>query len=154
MKTFKRGSFMTKRTSSGFAAKHPSNTTVAESIVKAVSERLIDKAMTCQAAFGIVAESGAAPREVGKAIDLAEGRITKCQLGLFGYEAPNRKMIQAAAVVDSRIREAIESALTQGRLTCSAAWRIADQAGIARIKVADACEALKIKIKECQLGAF
>ena len=145
---------MTKCASCGFAAKHPSNTTVAPGIVKSVGEHLVDKAMTCQAAFGIAGETGAAPREVGKAIDLAEGRITKCQLGLFGYEAPNRKMIQAAEVVDPRIRENIEKALTQGRLTCSAAWRIADQAGIARIKVADACEALKIKIKECQLGAF
>lgn len=145
---------MTKCKSCGFAAKHPSHTTVAPGIVKAVGERLVDKAITCQSAFGISGESGAAPREVGKAIDLAEGRITKCQLGLFGYEAPNRKMIQAAEVVDSQLRTAIENDLTQGRLTCSAAWRIADQAGIARIKVADACEALNIKIKECQLGAF
>jgi len=145
---------MTKSASRGFAAKHPPNTKVAPQIVKAVGERFVDMAITCQAAFDITAESGAAPGEVGKAIDLVEGRIIKCQLGLFGYEAPNRKMIQAAEVVDPRIREAIESALTQGRLTCCAAWRIADQAGIARIKVADACEALKIKIKECQLGAF
>jgi len=145
---------MTKSASRGFAAKHPPNTKVAPQIVKMVGERLVDMAITCQAAFGITAESGAAPGEVGKAIDLAEGRIIKCQLGLFGYEAPNRKIIQAAEVVDPRIREAIENALTQGHLTCSAAWRIADQAGIARIEVADACEALKIKIKECQLGAF
>ncbi len=146
---------MTKNNSSGFAAKHPSPTPVAPGIKKAVHERLVDKAISCRAAFDVADETGTTPTEVGKAIDLAEGRIVKCQLGLFGYkEAPNRKMIRAAEIVEPELRAAIENALTQGRLTCIAAWSIADQAGIARLKVADACEALNIKIKECQLGAF
>jgi len=40
------------------------------------------------------------------------------------------------------------------KLSCAAAWEIAGSLNISRTKVASACEAMGIKIKPCQLGAF
>jgi PIN domain nuclease of toxin-antitoxin system len=39
-------------------------------------------------------------------------------------------------------------------LSCAAAWEIAKKINIPRMKVCAAAEALEIKIKPCQLGAF
>jgi hypothetical protein len=34
------------------------------------------------------------------------------------------------------------------------AWMLADRLGMKRLELACACEALEIKVGECQLGAF
>jgi len=39
-------------------------------------------------------------------------------------------------------------------LSCAVSWEIADALQLTRMAVSEACEALKIKIKPCQLGAF
>jgi hypothetical protein len=56
--------------------------------------------------------------------------------------------------VSTKLEKAIRGALADGWLPCLTAWKIADGMGIARMEVSSACEALKIKIKPCQLGAF
>jgi hypothetical protein len=52
------------------------------------------------------------------------------------------------------LKENILAALKNNRLPCSAAWLIAKKLKLPRMKVSAACEALLIKIKPCQLGAF
>lgn len=136
-----------------FKAKHPPGTTVAPTVAEAVGKQLAKKAMTCQSAHALAGSLGVAPGDIGVAIDLQEGQIQKCQLGLFGYGV-DRKAIQPARQVPPDLKAAIEASLVDGRLGCAAAWRIADTAGIARMAVANVCEALKIKINACQLGAF
>jgi len=143
---------MTHHDSGHFSAKHPDGTSVSPALRQAVQDRLVDNEITCHAAHAICEALHVTPREVGIAIDLQEGRIRKCQLGLFGY--PKGKPMKAAETVGPELRAAIEAALVDGRLPCVEAWRIADAGGIARLAVANACEALKIKIKPCQLGAF
>jgi hypothetical protein len=91
--------------------------------------------------------------EAGKTIDLLNIKITKCQLGLFGY-GETKKIVQPAKEVAPELKENITSALKDGMLSCSCAWEIAGKLNIPRMKVASACEALQIKIKPCQLGAF
>jgi hypothetical protein len=144
---------MTHHDSGHFSAKHPIGTRVTSALQQAVHDRLVDQEITCHAAHAICEALHVTPREVGIAIDLQEGHIRKCQLGLFGY-GPKGKAVKAAEKVAPELRAAIEAAAIEGRLTCIEAWRIADGAGIARLAVANACEALKIKIKLCQLGAF
>ncbi len=143
---------MTHHDSGHFKAKHPDGTSVSAALQQAVRERIVDKEITCHAAHAICEALHVTPREVGVAIDLQEGRIRKCQLGLFGY--PKGKAVKPAEKVEPELRTAIEAALADGRLPCIDAWRIADALGIARLAVGNACEALKIKIKPCQLGAF
>ena len=143
---------MTHHDSGHFSAKHPDGTSVPPALRQAVQDRLVDNEITCHAAFAICEALHVTAREVGIAIDLQEGHIRKCQLGLFGY--PKGKAVKAAEKVEPELGAAIEAALVDGRLPCVEAWRTADALGIARLAVGNACEALKIKIKPCQLGAF
>jgi hypothetical protein len=94
--------------------------------------------------------------EVGEALDARELHIVKCQLGLFGFgtSRPHGGVVQPMPDVPPDLEAAVRAALVDGRLPCVAAWEIAEKRGIGRIEVAEACEALRIKIKPCQLGAF
>lgn len=136
-----------------FAAKHPSGTTVTPELTEAIAVRMTDNAISCSAAHAVAEALGVPPREAGVAIDLQEGQIRKCQLGLFGY-GKGRKAVQPAESVAPELQAAIEAALEDGRLPCAAAWRIADAAGMPRMAVANACEKLGLRINKCQLGAF
>jgi hypothetical protein len=124
-----------------------------EEVVRAVVEKAEKGCIACAAAHTIASELGEGPGEVGFAADLKEISIVKCQLGLFGYGSHGRT-VKPASEVTPALRQAIESSLVNGRLTCADAWRIADASGIPRMGVASACEAMKVKISSCQLGAF
>ena len=145
---------MKHRNSGHFAAKHPPGRQVPTNLMQAVKHRLSGKAITCETAHEIAAAEKAETREVGVTVDLLEGHIVKCQLGLFGHGPSHKKIIQASPNIAPELRQAIESRLSDGRLSCEQAWRIAADLGLARIVVANACEGLKIKINRCQLGAF
>ena len=80
-------------------------------------------------------------------------RLVKCQLGLFGY-TPEKKIVHAAKTVESALKEALQESLQDNRLPCASAWEIADRLQLRKMSVSNACEALGIKIKPCQLGAF
>ncbi|MFC1489458.1 hypothetical protein ACFL6B_06405, partial [Thermodesulfobacteriota bacterium] len=70
-----------------------------------------------------------------------------------GYR-PKKKIIEPVETVPRELEDAIRKALESDRLSCAAAWEIADRFGVGKMQVASACEALKIKIGTCQLGAF
>ena len=50
--------------------------------------------------------------------------------------------------VDPQMEAAIKGRLSQGSLSCQAAWEIADSSALPRMTVASACETLGIKISE------
>ena len=126
---------------------------MAKEITDAVKKRSRQGALTCPLAFKIAGELAVLPGEVGKAMDLLEINIVKCQLGLFGY-SPVRRIVQPAESVSEELEAAIRKAMTDGRLPCAAAFRIAADFKLAKIRVSSACEKLKIRISACQLGAF
>lgn len=144
---------MSTLTKGHFAAKHPPGTAVSTDLQQAVRKKLMDGGISCHNAHRIAEALAVAPHEVGVAIDLAEGRILKCQLGLFGY-GRGQKMVKAAHSIMPALRDAIEAALDNDELPCAAAWRIAEEQAITRLAVANACEMLGVRIKPCQLGAF
>jgi hypothetical protein len=78
-----------------YGAKHSGGVVVAKEITEAVKKRSRQGALTCPLAFKIAGELAVAPGEVGKAMDLLEINIVKCQLGLFGY-SPVRKIVPRA----------------------------------------------------------
>jgi hypothetical protein len=116
-------------------------------------ENFKDGCIACAVSHEIAKRLGIEPIRVGQAIDLLEGRIEKCQLGLFGYGTP-KKIAKAGESVDSALRTRILSAAADGRLTCAEAWRIAATAGITRLAMGNACETVGVKVIQCQLGAF
>ncbi len=137
-----------------YAAKHGKGGGPDEKIATAVRAKLTAGELACAAAERISGDTGTTMAEVGRTADLLEIRIGGCQLGLFGYDAPGGRIVQPAVGVEPALEAAIRGRLSDGRLPCSAAWEIAADRKIPRLNVSSACEALKIKVKPCQLGAF
>ena len=145
---------MTHEDSGHYAAKHPKGTTLDPKLAEAVNQVVKEGNVACSAAHKVASEVGVPPTQVGVAIDLLEYRISKCQLGLFGYGPAKKKRVRPADVVTSDLAEAIKESRVDGRLPCAACWELAKKTGITRMQASEACEALGVKIKSCQLGAF
>jgi len=146
---------MTKKTADTFAAKHgqDSKRGVDAAIRAKLEKETPEGTLSCAAAFALATDLNKSPAEIGKAADLLDIRLVKCQLGLFGY-APEKKIVKPAATVDPLLQEAIRGELQGGRLACRNAWDLAERFRLPRMAVSAACEALGLKVKPCQLGAF
>jgi hypothetical protein len=144
---------MTHGDRGNYKAKHSSASRLDEKIAQALEKKTADGKITCADASDIALELGADMKEIGLTIDLMEIEISKCQLGLFGY-SPQKMVVKPADAVQADLEKAIRGALVKDRLPCAAAWGIAKSFGIPKMVVSSACEALKIKVKPCQLGAF
>jgi hypothetical protein len=84
---------------------------------------------------------------------LLEVRITECQMGLFGY-TPDKRIVKPVEHMSDELRARVDAAAKDGRITCAACWRIAQDLGLQKMDVSAACEALGLKVKNCQIGAF
>ena len=144
---------MTHSDKGKYFQKHDQQTKVEDSLKQEVLQAAKENNIACAAAEEIAGRKAVALGEVGVALDLLNINIIECQLGLFGY-SPQKKIVQPAKEIASDLKQVINDALSDGRLPCAAAWAIAKQLNLSRMKVSAACEALKIKIKPCQLGAF
>jgi len=133
--------------------KHPAGSKVDDDLKQEIINQVKNNNISCKKAEEIAGEVGFTLEETGKAIDILNINITKCQLGLFGY-GEIKKIVQPAKEVTPELKESITTELKDGTLSCAAAWEIAEKLNIPRMKVCSACEALQIKIKPCQLGAF
>jgi hypothetical protein len=109
--------------------------------------------LPCAVAFKLASALGRPPAGIGEAADLLGIRLVKCQLGLFGY-SPEKKIVSASPAADPAMETAIREKLEGGRLSCRRAWEIAAAFQVRKMAVSAACEAMQIKIKPCQLGAF
>ena len=144
---------MARKDKGHYGKKHPSDRKIDQKLAEAVQDRISEGEIACAAAFKIVGDLEVSPLEVGFTIDVLEIRVTKCQLGLFGYNPP-KGFVKPAESVSPGLEDAIRKALVNDRLSCAAAWEIAERLGIGKMDVTAACEALKIKISSCQLGTF
>ncbi len=52
------------------------------------------------------------------------------------------------------LKTKIRAAAPDGKISCAAAWQLADELGIPRREMGDLLNELKIKIIQCQLGCF
>lgn len=136
-----------------FFTKHPEGTKVAEDLKQEILKQTKDNNIVCKAAEKIAQKMKTPLGDVGVAIDMLNVNIAQCQLGLFGYDGKS-KLVEPAGQISPEMESAIRKALVNNRLSCVAAWGIADQLGGKRLDVCAACEKLKIKVKPCQLGAF
>lgn len=136
-----------------FTKKHPVHTEVNENIKQEILSQTKNKGLPCAVAFVISEETGAPIAEVGKTADLIPVKLTKCQLGLFGY-GPEKKRVNGNKAVEPDLKKRILGHVSQNRISCQIAWEIAASSGVPKIRVGDACEAMNVKIVPCQLGAF
>ncbi|HEA65469.1 MAG TPA: hypothetical protein ENI07_01415 [Desulfobacterales bacterium] len=136
-----------------FATKHGSEIKLDNAIENEISNRIKEKELPCADAFEIVEKLQVLSGEVGISADLLGVKIIKCQLGLFGYKA-GKKVAKPQNSITQDLKHAIENALVDGKLPCERAWSIASRLNVQRLSVSRAGEAMGIKIKSCQLGAF
>ncbi len=144
---------MGKQGGDKFSSKHSSDREVNPEVAGVVSARAEKGELPCAVAFSVAGDLGVDPEEVGFAADRQEVRITKCQLGLYGYGGGG-KLVKPAESVSRELESAIRARMENDRLPCAGAWEIAAEFGETKLAVACACEALGVKISACQLGAF
>ena len=144
---------MTRTKGQSFSDKHGPAASVDDSLKDKVAANAKSGEIPCAVAFKIADEINTSSAEVGKAVDLLDFRLAKCQLGLFGYK-PDKKIVSPKYPDNPDLEHAIRAALRDEILSCRDAWEIARKFQISKMAVSAACEALKIKIKPCQLGAF
>ena len=144
---------MAHKDKGSYAKKRSPELMLNPAIAEAVKQAAADDKISCAAAFNLAGKLKVTPGEVGVTIDLLEIPVFKCQLGLFGYGPPNKRVI-AAETVSPALEAAIRSSLVKGKLPCASAWEIAVKFNIAKREITSACETLKIKISSCQLGTF
>ena len=144
---------MTHRDAGDFSKKHGSGEKPNPEVAKAIQEAAEEGQIACARVFEIASASGVSPSEAGKTVDLLKIKLIECQLGLFGH-SPERSIVKPAERVSPELESAIRSRLIDDRLPCARAWKIAEDLKLTRMDVSCAAEALRIKIKPCQLGAF
>lgn len=136
-----------------FAKKHRAGAKTNPKIEAALRGEASSGELPCAVAFKVASALDVQPEEVGRVADLLEMRLIKCQMGLFGYQ-PEKRIVKPARHVSEQLDKAIRERLKEKRLPCESAWRIAKNLGIRKMEVSSACEALRIKISACQIGAF
>jgi len=120
---------------------------------KILQEKTKGNELPCAVAFSIGKDHGIPIDQIGMAADFLKIKLTKCQLGLFGYK-PGKKIVKTTAAIDKNLEVRIKKASPEGKISCKAAWQIASDLGIGKLEVGNTCETLSIKIGACQLGAF
>jgi hypothetical protein len=144
---------MSHKDAGNFRAKHQPDKKIEHKIAEAVRSKIVDGGIPCAIAATIAEQLCVPMATVGINLDLINVRITECQLGLFGYRTA-KKIVVPAETFEPEWERAIRRRLINEHLPCVVAWEIADEFGIPRMEVSSICEAMKIKIKPCQLGAF
>ncbi len=129
-----------------------------DNLAEAIKNALRDGQLPCASAFVIAQRFGVEPLQVGREADALGVRLSKCQLGLFGYgpkaEGKHRR-VKPMKDVPPELATAIRAALGEdGKLSCAAAWQIASELGLPKRMISDAAEGLGVRIAHCQLGAF
>jgi hypothetical protein len=145
---------MTHKDEGHYGEKHGAHMEFHQAIAEAVRKSSTEGKVPCAEAFRIAEEMSVEPSEVGRALDLLEIRIIKCQLGLFGHEKGKRLIVKPAETVPQDLEEALQAGLVNGRLPCGTAWKIAERLNLPKMSITSACEKLNLRISQCQLGAF
>lgn len=144
---------MTHKDKGHFSDKHEG-----ETINKAYADKLAglssDGIITCAAAHKVAESLNVPPEQIGIQIDLLELRITRCQLGLFGYTTNSGKKLDAGVQINDDLETELKNSVTNGHISCKMCWDIAAAAKAKRLDIGSVCEKNQIRIKPCQLGTF
>lgn len=128
-----------------------------ERILEGMLQRLEDGKLPCNHTFAIARALEIEPLTVGQTANEAGIRISRCQLGLFGYGPKaegKHKIVHAMDKVPERLAARLRAEAEGDGISCRAVWRVADGLGYRRIEASSAVEAMGLKISRCQLGCF
>jgi len=124
-----------------------------QEIATQIEGSLTEGRLPCASAFKIARRLEVSPQQVGEVADELAVKISRCQLGLFGYW-PEDKPLEPAQRVGGELEARIKERVVEGGLPCATAWDIAGELTMKRIDVARAAESLGVRITQCQLGCF
>ncbi|MEW5737181.1 MAG: hypothetical protein AB1921_20220 [Thermodesulfobacteriota bacterium] len=124
-----------------------------QKVLDALKNKVTEGRISCADAFALARDLGCPPREAGVAADRLSVKIVRCQLGLFGYGDRPKPADEKEPLAEG-LAEALRAEEKDGRLSCARAWEIAAERSLPKLSVARAANALGIRIKPCQLGAF
>jgi len=144
---------MTHQDEGHYSAKKRKGAEPSAALIEKVKAAVKEGTISCAPAHAAAGALGETPEAAGRAADLLELKISKCQLGLFGY-GKGVKLVKAAESVSPDLEREIRDAIVDGRISCRDLWAIADSRKMKRLDAACACEKLGIRISLCQLGAF
>jgi hypothetical protein len=145
---------MPKQSSGRYDSKHPSGSAVAPRLHRALQSAAVAGRLSCSRIHTLSRELGVSPQEAGKAADLGNIRISKCQLGLFSHAPSAPTDLTGLQQIDATLESAVRGALENGRLPCAVAWRLAKTHAVTRREMGQYTQKMAIKISTCQLGAF
>lgn len=126
-----------------------------ESLETDIRHAVILSHLPCEAAFAVARSRSTRPETVAETAGGMGIRIAACQLGLFGYDAFGSKrwigpMVQVPADLEADVR----ASSPDGRISCAAAWQLAERWRISRLIVGSVLETLGVHVTACQLGCF
>ena len=124
-----------------------------QEIAAQIRGSLTEGRLPCASAFKVARRLEVSPQQVGEVADELAVKISRCQLGLFGYGSegkPLEPMQEVGGDLEARIRERV----VEGEVSCAMVWDIAQELTMKRMDVARAAESLGIRIAQCQLGCF
>lgn len=120
-----------------------------------VLSALRDGRLPCAFAFRLAGEQGWTVSQVGAEADRLDVRISRCQLGLFGYDSFRQKgLVHELSDVPGDVTVSLRAAAVDTHIACASLWQIAEDHGLPRVAVACAAETLKLRVSPCQLGCF
>jgi hypothetical protein len=116
---------------------------------------LISGRLPCSLAFRAAGETGLTPAQIREAADRADVRISRCQLGLFGFEEfGEKRLFECVPDVSEDLRTALLAAAVSKTISCADAWTLADDLGVPRLLLNTVASRLDLRIVRCQLGCF
>ena len=125
-----------------------------QEIAVQIKGSLTEGRLPCTSAFKIARRLKVSPHQVGEVANELGVKISRCQLGLFGYGSNKGKSLEPVQEVMEELEVRIRDRIVEGGLPCTTAWDIARELTMKRIDVARAAESLDIRIIQCQLGCF
>jgi len=124
-----------------------------QEIAARIKALLTEGRLPCASAFKVARRLEVSPQQVGEAANELGVKISRCQLGLFGYWHED-KPLEPARDVEGELEVRIRDRVVEEGLPCAASWDIAQELTMKRIDMARAAESLGIRITQCQLGCF
>ncbi len=134
----------------------PEDFVVDAALAAAIETALTDGLLPCAVAFRVAETHVVAPLLVGQTADVLGIRLTRCQLGLFGYPGHAKGWdALAGTAISEDLAAAVRAAADEaGGIACARLWELAVQFGISRLQIGYVADQLGLRIGACQLGAF
>lgn len=115
-------------------------------IAEQIRTQAVSGKISCASALTMARAAGIPTSQMAGIADDQSVRITGCRLGLFGKKAP-----PPCHREDKRL---VVSHATKGAISCSALHRLSRSESRSPLRLAAACNALGIRITDCELGVF